>query len=111
MKPSVVLRSAADVIRKRGWFQGWYGPYREYADGDRKVLRPKTCPVCALGAVRVAAGYAPDSDDGRTEDAEAYLRRSTRTYVDTWNDDPTRTVEDVLAAFEKAALLAESEGK
>lgn len=58
----VVYAEAADLIDRNGWH---VGDYCDYTDDD-----PARCPVCAAGAVILAAGgAAPDDRD----DADAEL--------------------------------------
>ena len=50
--PQVAARMA-EVLRTRGWHQGWY--YERNAD-------LATCPVCVLGALHAVLGGSPDAD-------------------------------------------------
>lgn len=106
MKTSEVLRKAADEIRRRGWCQGEFMP---------PDANPDDCPVCAWGAVNVAENDDPREwyvKDGPGEESAAleYLQKAYRDEfrsVPAWNDDPERTVEEVLDAFTRAAEAAE----
>ena len=52
MKPSEILDKAADVIERNGLVAGqWFEP-----TGNRS---PLDCPMCAGGALAVAAGFYP----------------------------------------------------
>lgn len=95
MTPAEVLRKAADVIRARGWRQHDYGE--------------ESGPVCAVGALNVAMGGDPWDDHGPYT-AEERLRQflGWGDSVSRWNDARGRTVEEVIAALEKAASLAEA---
>jgi hypothetical protein len=103
MKTSEVLRKAADEIRRRGWHQGHYG-----SDSSD----PDSCAVCALGAIHAADRDDPweDSSDLSFAAASALSSVLDGEYVDVWNDNPERTVEEVLEAFEEAAQKAEQDG-
>lgn len=100
LKTSELLRKAADEIRRRGWHQGWYGS---------SAADPMNCSVCAAGAI--VAAELGDPYEMFTADyhkARGYLWRIVGG-VSVWNDDPRRTVEEVLDVFEKAAVAAELE--
>jgi len=98
VKTSEVLLLAGDVLRERGWRQGWFG----FPVG----------PMCMLGACNFAIDGRPDGhaavdtmpevldvlDVVTTQDAEG--RRAI------WNDSPQRTKDDVLAALDAAYVLA-----
>ena len=105
MKTSEILRKAADEIRRRGWYQGANGS----SDRDRE-----NCPVCAMGAIRatLSGGDPWGRVDFRWEsllvDAVAVAATASDS-LHGWNDDPERTVEEVLDAFERAAQAAELE--
>lgn len=110
MKASVTLRKAAAEIQRRGWHQGDYG-------SDRND--PENCSVCALGAVRAALTGSPWESMG-TEAPFAFAKGGECfyllkvlpgiNYIDSWNDRAARSQDEVVATFEQAALLAESEG-
>lgn len=111
-----LLRKAAQVLRERGWCQG------DYVDD-------KGC-LCVYGACIVASGIEakPANSIKRFEDwaivrkaedlvAEPLRKAAgvddsfSRTSVNDWNDDPARTVDEVLDALERAAVIAESAGQ
>lgn len=98
MTPAEVLAGARDVLAERGWHQGDYVG----ADGS----------VCLLGALRVALGDRPTDYhwDYKEWDAVAAPVRSVIACraIDHWNDDPSRTYEDVVLALKRAEELAES---
>ena len=111
MKTSEVLRKAADEIRRRGWYQGEFAPIE--ADDD-------SCPVCAWGAINVAHSGDPrnwyvEGAPGEESPALQVLAIAATgdafRSVPSWNDDPERTVEEVLDAFERAAVAAEAAGE
>ncbi|MGW1998533.1 DUF6197 family protein [Embleya sp. NPDC001921] len=107
-----VYRRAIQIIRINGWHQGGFvdvsAPY-PFVD----------CPVCAAGAIRLAVTGHPIQSQGSAvlEDAEQFLAdhlgpspAGAVSLIATWNDDPARTVDEVLAALESAAVAAESGG-
>jgi hypothetical protein len=99
VKTSEVLRGAAKYLREHGWQQHSLG-----ADGRAR---------CAVGALYSAAG-----DEYTTG---AFTARAKRCVEDgigdpglggalpAWNDAQGRTIDDVIAAFERAAEAAERE--
>lgn len=96
MTPAEVLRKAADVIREQGHCKGVYST----EDGR----------VCVYGAINTAAGHWPvfEGDDYVVDTACRTLMRHLDYDVVYWNDAPERTAEEVIAALEKAAELAET---
>jgi len=97
----VLFRVAADVIRTNGWNQGeFFGPGFPW-----KPLHE--CPVCVLGALHVAASRL-SPEPVNVEAAIGLLRRLTEDLVSDWNDEPDRTVAEVLALLDRAAAAAES---
>lgn len=84
------LREAARLIRDKGWCQG--------------VYRDDAGRHCAVGALCEATG------DGGLDLARSYLwQRIRTTSIADWNDRPGRTEQDVIAAFESAAALADDD--
>lgn len=93
-----ILRRAADLVAQ-GWTQGWYATD---ANGNAFAPdHPNACKFCAIGAIKNAAaeqgsGYLPDilhhfsKHEGIHDIAE-------------WNDDPSRTQGQVVAALRNAA--------
>jgi hypothetical protein len=80
-----VLMRAAEIVRERGWCQ------LDYEDDQGRV--------CAAGALYAASGDEwPYVAMGRRRLA-ASLGRA----VETWNDVPGRTKEEVIEALERAA--------
>lgn len=110
-----ILDKAADIIERQGWTQGdWY---------QELPVPPEDCPVCAGGGINVATDHAPD-DDGYTYDERDEAFRAFAHHVDPdqankseegdyldawisaigeWNDDPERTIEQVVAALRACA--------
>ncbi len=104
-----ILTEAANVLRRNGWHQGYYYD-QEQKTGGRES---KDCAVCARGAINLAAtGDNPWNDyfpaavkaSGAFEtwllDAD---RMGNCLGIADWNDEPNRTVKQVLAALEGAA--------
>jgi len=110
--PAEILDKAADVIVVRGWHQGGYVP-----DG----VDTRTCRVCVLGALHVAAGEAPDSSyhDSIEEAVEAFaehlgLRINEQApelgddpiaeiIGNVWNDREAESAEQVIAELRACA--------
>jgi hypothetical protein len=90
-EPDPVLLRAAEIVRERGLCKG---PWR--AGG----------PLCAAGAVGVAAGdlgLARAEMEARVVRFARALGGSAVSDVHGWNDAPGRTVGDVAEALERAA--------
>ncbi|MGX4657213.1 DUF6197 family protein [Micromonospora sp. SCSIO 07396] len=118
--PADLLRMAALYLRRHGWHQGtYYAPTTDIP----------TPPACAAGAIRIACTGRPVEQfaqlDGDTIadyvtaldvlvdhldatapvffiDEDGYLLDE-HTSPYSWNDDPTRTAEQVVTALEAAA--------
>lgn len=92
MLPSDILFKAANLIEPEGrWVQGNFAQ-----EGGR---------YCAAGAIFFAA---PLGDDRRQGDAASALfcKVIRRKNIGHWNDVPSRTQAEVIAALRQAALLA-----
>ncbi|MEU0156953.1 DUF6197 family protein [Micromonospora fulviviridis] len=118
--PADLLRMAALYLRRHGWHQGTY--YAPTTD----TLTP---PACAAGAIGIAcAGYRVEHFSQLDGDTLADYLATLAAFVDylddfhpmflvdedgylldehtspySWNDDPTRTAEQVVTALESAA--------
>ncbi|HEY1243263.1 MAG TPA: hypothetical protein VGF29_00395 [Hyphomicrobiaceae bacterium] len=115
METSEILFKAADVIVQRGWWnKGWM------PDGEN----PRTCPVCVLAAINVAAGRNPDAGiylDPAAEDAalalaihlgeEADEFSVTEIVGETWNDGTCETAEQAISALREAAQAEAEAGR
>lgn len=96
--PTICLR-AAEVLRERGWTQRL-----AVADDGR---------VCAMGAIWVAMGAdlreGVFNQNGASADTVIEVENAFRKamncdqFVARWNDEPGRTVENVIAGFEATA--------
>ncbi|MFD8117053.1 DUF6197 family protein [Streptomyces microflavus] len=104
MTPEEILNSAADIIRRDGWYQG----DNDNGDSSRG-------PVCLMGAIgRACTGNSRasivdtmgDFEPGWEAAGDA-VQRVVATigtdYVGNWNDRRERTAEDVLLTLKKAA--------
>lgn len=113
MELAETYRKAAEVIRANGHNKGAYFTRPESEVGIE--LSAAESPVCTVGALCVAViGFpVPTCDEvdpvivdfasrmfGPVNEAAAVVRLAA------WNDDPERTPEDVIAAFEQAAREA-----
>jgi anthranilate phosphoribosyltransferase len=92
---SAVLEAAADILKARGWCHG-----RDSATG-------KTGPVDVLGAINVAVGLPPDGRgpigslqaEAALIDAQLMFQHYVGQRLDTWNDAPGRTRDEVIGAL------------
>jgi hypothetical protein len=118
-----ILDEAAAVLERNGWYQGdFFQALRDDTDGSD--VPPRDCPVCGLGAIMIAAGLDPDTDDlqrgtpawdaalafavhlGKVEPGEATI--ITTNYVistigEDWNDTDGRTAQDVTGELRACA--------
>lgn len=88
--PEDVLRGAAELIRRGGWVQGVW-------KRRRLTLRGIRTAYCALGAVREVG---LDADVYDLLDKRLGFYAAAGDLVTAWNDDPTRTLDDVLRALD-----------
>lgn len=105
-----ILEEAATVIETRGWYQGGF---------QDPASEPGACPVCALGAINIAAGEDAaevfGSDDYRQDAALAlidflHLRERLDEFEgieevvgDYWNDEVATSPEQVMSALRECA--------
>lgn len=90
-----VLMKAAEIIRERGWCQN------RFEDSAGRV--------CAMGALKVAAGMPADIMGAVLPPAAFKARDRLQNHLNgrgphKWNDDADRTADEVIAALESAAL-------
>ena len=97
-----ILVAAKQELLTRGWTQGAFE-------------NPETGEVCALGALNRAVGGQPlmmlltvESERVHTRAWQLLEAATGCAEVHRWNDDPARTPEDVLQAFDRAIALAET---
>lgn len=105
-----VLDGAAAVIRRNGWHQG---AFSAFSSGRKLAERP----VCAMGAINIVTCGRPDQSgygEEHTLSSAAYSALERHLGIDhsagAWNDNPDRTVEEVLAALEGAARAERERG-
>lgn len=102
MTAAQTLKEARKLIEK-GWCQWVFAETSDRTTVD--VMDVDACRWCASGAIRHAA-----KDGCNNLDAYDIFQCVIGTdYVSEWNDAPDRTQAEVLAAFDKAIALAESE--
>lgn len=95
-----ILITARDEIVARGWKQNGHGTVNG--------------PKCTLGAITWAATGNPDFVQHPTPahlDAELVIGHTvgTRLVGAEWNDDPGRTVDEVLSAFNEGIAFVDEE--
>lgn len=109
--PAVVLADAVEILRRNGHFKGGY-----YDTGNDEAPEWER-PVCALGAILIAANGDPRPEmpgvlgEEAIEAARVLSRSIHSTVVDEdpveriadWNDAPERTPGEVLQAMTTAA--------
>lgn len=109
MKASQILRASRRLLIDKGWIQD---AYAKNAAGQRTdPVTGNPASFCSMGSILCTIGKM---DFGSYEFATAhrYLVRGGATVpVSHWNDNDERTLEQVLAAFEQGALVAEEEGQ
>jgi hypothetical protein len=101
-----LLRDAADLLRaKGGWTQGTSA--RDALGRAVSSLDETAACFCAMGAI-ARAGDRLSCDSATRDAAVAALRVAIGIDhgIASWNDDESRALPDVLAAFDRAADLA-----
>lgn len=106
MKTIEVLKAARTKI-ELGWCQGAFCRNENGTDISASDLDSQR-EWCARGAILTSTDTAADGDDARKLLKLALSVESIHGVSD-WNDAPGRTQAEVLAAFDKAIALAESE--
>lgn len=93
-----ILSRAADIVAQ-GWAQGWYS---QDANGNRTMPDdPNSCKFCAVGAIRKAA--AEQSIQNSDTALHHFSNHEGIHNIADWNDGPTRTQNQVVAALRNAA--------
>jgi hypothetical protein len=104
-----LLDTAGDELERRGWCQG--------VDGD-DGSDPDGCRVCLDGALYAATTGSPFPDPADFHTGNVGLRCEARQVLreviglpfpeplTSWNDQPGRTAEQVIAAVRQAARVA-----
>lgn len=96
-----VLDKAADVIDRNGHHKGYLYDEAKADDG----LLVQCCPVDVVGAINVAVFDVPrwpaeDHPDSRLAQAAVLaLQETVGEPVPGWNDDETRTQDDVITSL------------
>lgn len=109
MSAREILLKAAQVIESNGHFKGDFVDFDEierayWKEGAELVW--SDCPVCAYGAINIAACGQPTRLSAAGERAAAAFARHLgipRSGIGTWNDAPDRTVAEVVAALRECA--------
>lgn len=109
-----ILDQAADVIERNGWTQVAFSE----TDPDTIYTTTRDCPVCALGAMNVAAGLEPDAEPderpvgayrafaehlGLSVDADRGVIGFSTSIGEDWNDAKGRTAEQVVTELRACA--------
>ena len=105
-----ILRDAATLLRTKGWTQGEIA--RDASGYAVDSDSPYAACYCSLGAIAAASKSDPETIaaeealaleivDGNEE------RLTSSLVIQDWNDEPSRTVDGVVATFERAAARAE----
>ncbi|MFJ3507859.1 DUF6197 family protein [Streptomyces luteogriseus] len=99
-----VLDEAATHLKRVGHHKGYL-----YDEEQAKGTAIESCRVCAVGSI-LAAAYGqpryPADDTARaavTDTAIDAVEETIGTPVPVWNDEPERTVDDVLTALTATA--------
>lgn len=96
-----ILEAAHDLLAERGWCQMAAARSAQGLSVDPQS--PKAKSLCALTAIRFAAGSA-----ARAEEPLDVFRAAVGgvPLLFVWNDAPERTEGEVFAAFRRAIVLA-----
>ena len=120
-----ILETAKALIEENGWTQGYYA--RNAANDKIPSWKQEAVCFCTVGALIRACGELRDhiyhSEETKelslyekqvlldalevhTSLARDYLFKGVgEPHTPTWNDDPTRTKQDVLDAYDRAIAL------
>jgi hypothetical protein len=97
---SEVLTAARNLLKRKGWCKGHLA---RAANGRIvSVDSPKAVAWCMIGAIRRVTVASVEQYGF----ADLLLQRVIGMPVPVWNDDPHRTKEEVIEAFDKAIIRA-----
>lgn len=100
MTPTEILKEARRLIAEKGWTQGVYA---RHANGNLiDPMEGNAACFCSLGAIWKVGGILEHAF------AVIALEGVIGISLAEWNDDPSRTKEEVLAAFDEAIRRGES---
>ena len=111
MTPTAKAIEAADVLEKAATHLKRVGHHKGYLYDERqaKGTALESCRVCAVGSI-LAAAYGkpryPALDTAKsdvTDTAIDAMEDTVGTPVPVWNDEPERTVDDVVTALKATA--------
>lgn len=107
MKPSEALRKARQLITPEGaWIKGKWAEDENHID-HLQGKDPGAICFCASGAVQKIKNVS----FAEVKEEEEFFRRVTGEGFENYNDAFDRTHAEVLDAFDRAADLAEAEGR
>lgn len=94
MSGETIYSKAADVIRQRGHYRGWF--------------RGSSGAVCAHGAIHVALGQEAEccEEDCPAIAVCARVTDAGHNGIGSWNDDPRTSTEDVLMVLKELHVEA-----
>jgi hypothetical protein len=107
-----VLRKAREVIEERGWCQGMLtadngnvcamGALRQ-ATHDIPLTVKEACKLEEEAVKRMSKAAGTHFYEGESAEGAPYVYHVFDHEIPSWNDKPSRTVEDVLLMFKRAA--------
>lgn len=112
------MATASQVLRKarEGWKKEQWTKKATALRCDGKILHQGNAPGavrwCARGRIEFASGLPTDGNNpavGPLRFLDKAIAGDGARTVTAWNDAPTRTFQEVLAAFDRAIALAEQE--
>lgn len=104
MTPKEILIEAKRLLETKGWCQGAYAKRLHGEIALNFIGDPTVAAYCSSGAICEA------QKPSMAEDAAYYFIKAIGGGpIPRWNDTPGRTKEEVLAAFDKAIELADTQ--
>lgn len=95
MTPKEVLSAAHQLLLEKGWTR--YASARNAAQEPVPAVDPTAVSFCIIGAITAVAPNPVARDAAH----KLLRRRLGNQFVSAWNDDPSRTKEEVLELLEK----------